>query len=110
MDRKKLYERKDNIARSILSKFYFTKYKYFYDKYESNDWIFRCSGIRVIFQNFCFEKRPLVLNQKEVQSIKHYFEIELIFFEQLQLYCLESNLFLHANPWKCKNRTFFSFS
>ena len=30
-----------------------------YDKYESNDWIFRCSGIGVIFQNFCFEKRPL---------------------------------------------------
>ena len=30
-----------------------------YDKYESNDWIFRCSGIGVIFQFFCFEIKPL---------------------------------------------------
>ena len=60
-----------------------------YDKYESNDWIFRCSQIGVILQKFCFEKRPLASNQKEVQSFKHHFEIELILFEQLQLYCFK---------------------
>ena len=51
-----------------------------------------------------------ILYDKYEQSFKHHFEIELIFLDKLQLYCLESNLFLHANPWKCKNRTFFSFS
>ena len=30
-----------------------------YNRFQSNDWIFRCSGIGVIFQNFCFEKRTL---------------------------------------------------
>ena len=55
-------------------------------------------------------RKGLRETQKKVQWFKHRFKIDLIFFEQLQLYCLESNLFLHANPWKFKNRTFFSFS
>ena len=62
------------------------------------------------FKIFALGKSPLRETKKKVQSFKHHFEKELIFLEQLQLYCLESNLFLHANPWKCKNRTFFSFS
>ena len=56
---------------------------------------------------FALRKGHLRETKKDVQSFKRHFEIEIIFFEQLQLYCLESNLFLHANPWKCKNRTFF---
>ena len=62
------------------------------------------------FKIFVLRKGPLRETKKEVQSFKQHFEIELIFLEQLQLYCLESNPFLHANPWKCKNRTFFSIS
>ena len=61
------------------------------------------------FKIFALRKGHLRETKKEVQSFKHHFEIEQ-YFEQLQLYCLESNLFLHANPRKCKNRTFFSFS
>ena len=62
------------------------------------------------FKIFAMRKGPLRETKNKVQSFKHHFEIELIFLEQLQLYCLESNLFLQANPWKSKNGTFFSFS
>ena len=57
-------EKFDNMLQLMLFSAYFegilnTNNQWLYDKYKGNDCIFRCSGISVIFFNFCFEKTPL---------------------------------------------------
>ena len=65
------------------------------------------------FPKFMFSENATCVKTERVAVIQSSFSDKTNgFFLSMTttLYCLEGELFFHANPWKCKDSTFSSFS